>query len=162
MLPSVLGASIITGFAAGIPLALALMAAGALSGAFDIILMILTGGLGIYLLVRLVFAPFAAMLEEAGPVAAIVKSWQLVSGMWPRTFSMLFLLTLLLGLLQIAFGSFGALVPGVEAFLVSLVVIPLTVLADLLIYLDLRARKEDYTTERMQAELDALSGEHST
>lgn len=155
---SIVGASIITGLMAGIPLALALLTAGSLSGITNIILLILTGALGIYLLVRLVFAPFAALLEDAGPVAAVVKSWRLVSGMWLRTFAMLFLITMLLGFLQLAFQSFGALVPGIEAFLVSLVVIPLTVLADLLIYLDLRARKDAYSVDRMTAELDVLSG----
>jgi len=157
-LPSILGASILTGVIAGIPLALALLMAQTLSGIANIVLLIMTAALGVYLLVRLVFAPFVALLQQAGPVAALTGSWSLVSGMWLRTFAVLFLITLLLGVVQLVFQLFGALVPGIEAFLVSLVVVPLTVLADLLIYLDLRARRDGYDVEHMKSELDALSG----
>ncbi len=157
-LPSIVGASLLTGLIAGVPLALAMALAGTLSGATSIMLFVVTVVIGIYLIVRLVFAPFAALLEQLGPAAAVMRSWMLVSGMWLRTFGLLFLITLLLVLIQMAFQLFGLFIPGVEAFLVALLVVPLTVCANLLIYLDLRVRKESYSLEHMKAELEALSG----
>ncbi|MFW6056581.1 MAG: hypothetical protein ACOC9B_04660 [Chloroflexota bacterium] len=157
-LPSIVGASLLTGLIAGLPLALAMTLAGSLSGSTNILLFIVTLVLGIYLIVRLVFAPFAALLEQRGPAAAVMRSWNLVSRMWLRTFGLLFLITFLLGLFQMAFQLFGMIVPGVEAFFVSLVVVPLTVCANMLIYLDLRVRKEGYSLDHMQTELEALSG----
>lgn len=157
-LPSIVGASLLTGLIAGVPLALAMALAGSLSGSTGIMLFIVTVVLGIYLVVRLVFAPFAALLEQRGPAAAVVRSWTLVSHTWLRTFGLLFLITFLLGLFQIAFQLFGMLLPGVEAFLVALLIVPLTVCANLLIYLDLRVRKESYSLDDMKTELEALSG----
>ncbi|MFW6126246.1 MAG: hypothetical protein ACOC58_03990 [Chloroflexota bacterium] len=157
-LPSIVGASLLTGLIAGVPLALAMVLVGFLSDSTTIILFIVTVVLGIYLVVRLLFAPFAALLEQLGPAAAVMRSWTLVSDMWLRTFALLFLIHLLLALLQIAFQLFGIIVPGMEAFLVSLVVVPLTICANLLIYLDLRVRKESYSAEHMKSDLEALSG----
>ncbi len=157
-LPAIAGTSLLTGLAAGVPLTLAFLLGSSLSGPATVLLFIVTLLVGVYLLVRLVFAPFAALLEQAGPVAAMVKSWTLVSGMWLRTFAIFFLVTFLLGFVQLAFQAFGALIPGMEAFLTSLVVVPLTACADLLIYLDLRARKEGYSVDHMKTELEALSG----
>jgi hypothetical protein len=158
-LPFMLGASLFAGLAAGLPLSLAALLASATGSIPGYALLVLTVVLAVYLVVRLMFALFAALFEQKPTIEAVVRSWTLVSGAMPRTFALLLVIGLVVGVIQLGLQSLGALVPGLDALLVSLVVAPLTVVGDLLIYLDLRARKEGHNMESLQAELDALSGE---
>ena len=52
---------------------------------------ILFAVINIYIAVRLVFAPLAIAVRDAGPVSAITHSWQLTSGYWWYTFGALLL-----------------------------------------------------------------------
>ena len=158
-LPSMLGASFFAGLAAGLPLSLSAMLAGSTGSSVSYVLLVITIVLAVYLVVRLMFALFAALFEQKPSVNAIVRSWTLVSGAMPRTFALLLVIGLTVGLIQLGLQSVGTLAPGLDALLVSLVVAPLTVIGDLLIYLDLRARKEGHNLESLVSELDALSGE---
>jgi len=157
-LPSMLGASLFAGLVAGLPLSLATVA-GATGSVFGYVLLALTAIIAVYLVIRLMFAIFAALFEQKSTVEAIVRSWTLVSGAMPRTFALLFTIGLIVGGIQLGLQSIGTPLPGLDALLVSLVVAPLTVVGNLLIYFDLRARKEGLDCESMASELDALSGE---
>ena len=157
-LPSMLGASIIVGLAAGIPLGFgALIGAG--GGMAGYLLALPAIFAGVYLAVRLMFAPFIALFEQAGPLTATVRCWKLVSGSWLRTFGLLLIVALLLGAIQMPVLWLATFAPGTDAFLFALVLTPLTTLGNLLIYLDLRVRKDGYMTEHLTAELDMLAAE---
>jgi len=158
-LPFMLGASIFAGLAAGLPLSLAALLVGTTGGIVGYALLVLTVVLAVYLLVRLMFAIFAALFEQKTTIEAVVRSWTLVSGAMPRTFALLLIIGLVVGAIQLGLQSVGALMPGLDALLISLFVAPLTVIGDLLIYLDLRARKEGHNLESLVCELDVLSGE---
>jgi len=158
-LPFMLGASLFAGLVAGFPLSLAVAMAGATGSIFGYVFLGLTAVLAIYLVVRLMFALFAALFEQKSTVEAIIRSWTLVSGAIPRTFALLLSVGLVVGAIQLGLQSIGAPLPGLDALLVSLVVAPLTVIGDVLIYFDLRARKEGHNAESLAAELDVLSGE---
>ncbi len=157
-LPSMLGASIIVGLAAGIPIGFGgLLGAG--GGATNYLLAVPAIFVGVYFAVRLMFAPLIALFEQAGPLTAIVRCWKLVSGFWLRTFGLLFIVALLLGAIQMPVLWLAAFAPGIDAFLFALVLTPLTTVGNLLIYLDLRVRQDGYMTEHLAAELNALAGE---
>ena len=156
-LPSMLGASFFAGLVAGLPLSLALVLAGSTGSFAGYFLLALVVFIAVYLLLRLMFALFVALLEQQPTIGAIARSWGLVSGALQRTFGLLLAIGLLVGLLQFGLQSVGTPLPGLDALLVSVIVVPLTVVGDLLIYLDLRARKETYGAEHLAAELDALA-----
>ena len=156
-LPSMLGASVIVGLAAGIHIGFGgLLGAG--GGVDNYLLAVPAIFAGVYLAVRLMFAPLVALFEQAGPLTAIARCWKLVSGSWLRTFGLLFIVALLLGAMQMPVLWLATFAPGTDAFMFALVLTPLTTLGNLLIYLDLRMRKDGYMTEHLAAELDALAG----
>ena len=161
-LPSMLGAALITALTAGLPLALAASMTMSFLTIADVILLALTVALAVYLGVRLAFTVFAALLERAGMVEAVARSWRLVSEAWRRTFALLVLVSLLVGIIQIALEFAGAASPTAAAIISAVVVTPLTVIGNLLIYLDLRARKEGYSTGALAKELDALASPDSS
>ncbi|MBN1856404.1 MAG: hypothetical protein JW846_05555 [Dehalococcoidia bacterium] len=156
-LPSMLGASIFGGLAAGAPLALGgLLATG--GGVADYLLAVPLVLVGVYLAVRLMFSPLVALFEHTGPLHAIARSWRLVSGFWTRTFVVLLVMSLLLSAIEMPVLWLTASMPGVEAVLFALFMVPLTALGNLLIYLDIRVRKDGFMTEHLTAELDSLGG----
>jgi hypothetical protein len=154
-LPAMLGAGLIVALVVGIPTGLMFTLPTTFTAA-GFVLLVPIAMLVMYLLVRLMFVGYAALLEHAGPLAAVERSWNLVSGSWRRTFRLTVLISLCVFAVQLAFeltiGTSAA--PG--AILATLVVTPLTVIGNLLIYLDLRARKESYTAAQMTQELHTL------
>lgn len=155
-LPSILGASLIAAFAAGIPIGLTvtLMTVPTITSAA---LLVLTVAIAVYVFVRLMFVTYIALLEQTGPLAAVERSWSLVSGAWLRTFGLLLLVSIPAGIIQMALGFAGAAVPQLGALAAAVIVTPLTVIGNLLIYLDLRGRKQAYSTTTLTAELEALA-----
>jgi hypothetical protein len=97
-------------------------------------------------------------VENAGLVASMGRSWRLVQGRWWRTFFIMFLVVLLwyfAGLaleafLQVAVGVIGVVVSNYvalaalrgAAILVSALVTPVVQIAIVLLYFDLRVRRE--------------------
>lgn len=155
-LPAMLGGSAIAAVAAGMPLLLAVSFASSAGSIAGTMLLVLAAALALYVFVRLGFAVLVALLEQAGPLAAVGRSWMLVSRHWFRTCGLMLLVALLAGLLQTILELAAAAVPEAAALLAAIAVAPLTALGSLLIYLDLRARKEGYSAEQLAAELDAL------
>jgi hypothetical protein len=97
-------------------------------------------------------------IERAGLVGAIRRSWRLIQGRWWRTFLILFLVGLLYTVVQVSLAGFLGLANGLltivvsqyialaigqgASILVSSLAIPVLQIAIVLVYFDLRVRKE--------------------
>ncbi len=158
-LPHMIGAGLVAGLVVAAPVALAVVFTipSLFTRGVQLLLTLILLALAVYLAVRLLFAPLIALFQQAGPLSAVSRSWELVSGAWFRTFGLLVVVGLILGLLQAVVAHITGTVAAVEAFLTSLLVLPLSIIGNLLIYLDLRARKQSYATVQLSEELDALA-----
>lgn len=100
----------------------------------------------------------AMFIENLGLGAAMSRSWQLVQGRWWRTFLILFLVYILTSVVSAALGGFLYLGQGLLSIVVSpyitftiyeaaivvvnALIVPIFVISLVLIYFDLRVRKE--------------------
>ena len=109
----------------------------------------------IFLYIRLLVAPVALVVEGAGPVLALERSWRLTSGQWWRTCGVEVLkgLMALFGyllieipafLLAIVTGPVGWLLLAIGSSLVQVLVAPFLVAVTVVVYFDLRIRKEAF------------------
>lgn len=113
--------------------------------AFYIVLIVLV----VSIFVRLGLAPYAAAADRLSPTAAFGRSWSLVRRNWWRTFLPVFVIGIIVGFVV---GPVGAAAQFVSIAAIYLVVIPLisalatplTVIAYVVIYYDLRLRREGY------------------
>jgi len=121
---------------------------------------------GIFLYIRLLVAPVALVVEGAGPASVLERSWRLTSGQWWRTcgvevlkgvvawfgYALIETPTALLGFLT---GRVGWLFIGIGGSLVQLLITPFLVAVTVVVYFDLRIRKEAFdlavTAERVQS-----------
>ena len=154
-LPAMIGAGLIVALVVGIPtlLIFSLPTTFTITG---VVLLAPMAMLAMYLVVRLMFVGYAAVLEQAGALAAVERSWKLISGGWRRTFRLAVLLSLCLFAVQLAFELTIGTGSAAGAILATVVVAPLGITGNLLIYLDLRARKEAFTGAQLMEELQAL------
>jgi hypothetical protein len=115
--------------------------------------------LGIYIGVRLCVSIEALVVEGRRGTEAIGRSWGLVGGHWWHAFAALLVAFLLTGIVNAVitapFGATGWLVQAVAAAVATVVTLPYGVLVGVLLYLDLRARKERLTLEALRADLQA-------
>ena len=115
--------------------------------------------LGIYLGVRLAVSIQALVVEGRRGTEAMGRSWGLVGGHWWHAFGTLLVGWLLIGIvngvLTAPFGATGWFVQAVAAAVATAVTLPYGVLVGVLLYLDLRARKERLTRETLRADLQA-------
>ena len=113
----------------------------------------------IFLGVRWSVALPALLLERRGPFAAIGRSWSLVGGFWWKCFGTVFVAYLLVIVLSFAtgavLGAVLALLASTDSFLgislqelvtvgVELFALPLLAAVTLVLYVDLRVRKEGF------------------
>jgi hypothetical protein len=114
---------------------------------------------GIYLGVRLAVSIQALVVEGRRGTEAMGRSWGLVGGHWWHAFGALLVGWLLIGIvngvLTAPFGATGWFVQAVAAAVATVVTLPYGVLVGVLLYLDLRARKERLTRETLRADLQA-------
>src|SRR5947209_8602448 len=121
---------------------------------------------GIFLYVRLVAAPVAVVLEGAGPVAAWERSWRLTRGFgWKilGTVIVSYFITAVGGLIvQVPFfavgylaGGAGWVFLGAGQTLASLLTTPFSTIILVLIYFDLRIRKEAFDLSVLAQQLQA-------
>jgi hypothetical protein len=127
------------------------------------LLIVPLGVLAIYVFVRLSVIVPALMVEGAGPVQALKRSWALINNSWWRTVGLLVLLGLLnyvisegpayfitgiIGLFMRWLDplTLSAVTAGVQVF-TSLIYIPVELSAVTLYYFDLRVRKEGFDLE---------------
>jgi hypothetical protein len=114
---------------------------------------------GIYLGVRLAVSIQALVVEGRRGTEAMGRSWGLVGGHWWHAFGTLLVAFLLTGIVNAVitapFGATGWFVQAVAAAVATVVTLPYGVLVGVLLYLDLRARKERLTLETLRADLQA-------
>jgi hypothetical protein len=114
---------------------------------------------GIYVGVRLAVSIQALVVEGRRGTEAMGRSWGLVGGHWWHAFFTLLVAFLLTGIVNAVitapFGATGWFVQAVAAAVATVVTLPYGVLVGVLLYLDLRARKERLTLEALRADLQA-------
>jgi hypothetical protein len=114
---------------------------------------------GIYIGVRLCVSIEALVVEGRRGTKAMGRSWELVSGHWWHAFGTLLVAWLVIGvinsLITLPFSDTSWFVQGVVAAVATVVTLPYGVLVGVLLYLDLRARKERLTMEALRADLQA-------
>ena len=112
---------------------------------------------GIYIAIRLCVSIEALVVEGRRGTEAMGRSWGLVGGHWWHAFGTLVVAGLLTGIVNAVitapFGATGWVVQGVAAALATVVTLPYGALVGVLLYLDLRARKERLTIETLRTDL---------
>ena len=103
----------------------------------------------IYLGICWVFIFPAALLEGLGPIAALSRSYGLVKNSWWRVLG----ITLVVVLISGAISAILGMIPVVGLIVGSILVAPIYIIANTLLYYDLRVRKEEYTLEALSSEL---------
>jgi len=127
--------------------------------------------LWIWIFVSWIAVTPAMFVENIGLGAAMGRSWRLVEGRWWRTFLILFLMVILWWVVQIALGAFlqlgqvllqlfvspflAAAISAASGQIVGAVVNPILQIAIVLIYFDLRVRKEGMDLFQMAYRLSA-------
>jgi hypothetical protein len=111
----------------------------------------------IWVIVKLTMAPAAMFVERIGLFDAFSRSWRLTDSKWWRTFGILLLVTLLHSLLSyvltwltLGLAATALFLPGwvsaaivfTAIYLASGLVLPIVQIAIVLLYFDLRVRKE--------------------
>ena len=114
---------------------------------------------GIYIGVRLAVSIEALVVEGRRGTQAMGRSWELVGGHWWHAFGTLVVGGLLTGVVNAVitapFGNTSWFVQAVAAAVATVVTLPYGVLVGVLLYLDLRARKENLNLERLRTDLQA-------
>jgi Membrane domain of glycerophosphoryl diester phosphodiesterase len=114
---------------------------------------------GIYIGVRLVVSIEALVVEGRRGTQAMGRSWELVGGHWWHAFGTLVVAWLIIGVVNsvitLPFGDTSWFVQGLVSAVATTVTMPYGVLVGVLLYLDLRARKENLTLEALRADLQA-------
>jgi len=114
---------------------------------------------GIYIGVRLAVSIEALVVEGRRGTQAMRRSWELVGGHWWHAFGTLLVTGLLTGLVNILitapFGATSWVAQAVLAAIATTITLPYGALVGVLLYLDLRARKETLTVETLRADLQA-------
>jgi uncharacterized membrane protein len=114
---------------------------------------------GIYIGVRLAVSIEALVVEGRRGTQAMGRSWELVGGHWWHAFGTLLVAALLTGLVNalitLPFSGTSWFVQAVVAAVATVVTLPYGVLVGVLLYLDLRARKESLTMDALRADLQA-------
>jgi hypothetical protein len=121
---------------------------------------------GIFLSIRLLVAPVALVVEGAGPASALERSWRLTNGQWWRTCGVEVLKVVMLlaayvlietpiFVLSLVAGPVGWLLLAIGGSLVQIFATPFLVAVTVVIYFDLRIRKEAFdlavTAQRLQS-----------
>jgi Membrane domain of glycerophosphoryl diester phosphodiesterase len=116
---------------------------------------------GVYLIVRWIFIPETVVLERKGAFAALSRSGELVRGSWWRVAGIglvLFLLTAFLqaalggivgAILSLGSGTTGKLVGDAIQGVVRILIYPIELGGLVLLYYDLRIRKEGFDLQQM-------------
>ena len=114
---------------------------------------------GIYIGVRLAVSIEALVVEGRRGTQAMGRSWELVGGHWWHAFGTLLVAGLLTGLVNTLitspFGATSWVAQAVVAAVATTITLPYGALVGVLLYLDLRARKETLTLETLRTDLQA-------
>jgi hypothetical protein len=114
---------------------------------------------GIYIGVRLAVSVEALVVEGRRGTQAMGRSWELVGGHWWHAFGALVVAGLITGvvnaIITTPFNNTSWFVQAVAAAIATVITLPYGVLVGVLLYLDLRSRKETLTLERLRTDLQA-------
>jgi hypothetical protein len=114
---------------------------------------------GIYIGVRLCVSIEALVVEGRRGTEAMGRSWGLVGGHWWHAFGTLLVAALLTGIINAVitapFSATNWFAQAVAAAVATVITLPYGVLVGVLLYLDLRARKERLTMETLRGDLQA-------
>jgi hypothetical protein len=114
---------------------------------------------GIYIGVRLAVSIEALVVEGKKGTEAMRRSWDLVGGHWWHAFGTLLVAALIVGLVSnlitTLFNGMSWFIQGLAAAVATVVTMPYGALIGVLLYLDLRARKEQLDLDRLKADLQA-------
>jgi uncharacterized membrane protein len=111
--------------------------------------------LAIYFGTKWLFAPQAIVIEKCGPIRALSRSSELVKNNWWRVFG----IDMIFSLLANAVSSVGGIVPVLGPLAATVVALAGMVIAETLLYYDLRLRKEGFNIDIMAKELDIETGD---
>jgi hypothetical protein len=114
---------------------------------------------GIYLGVRLAVSIQALVVEDKRGSQAMGRSWELVGGHWWHAALTLLVAGLITGVVNAVittpFGAGAWFLQGIAAAVATIVTLPYGALVGVLLYLDLRARKERLDLDTLKANLQA-------
>jgi Membrane domain of glycerophosphoryl diester phosphodiesterase len=114
---------------------------------------------------RWLFAAPIVMLERAGAIAALRRSWRLVRGSTPRVFGITLLVGLITGILGAIVGALLNVITGfgdenvrllltqLASLVVAVLIQPISFIVVVLLYYDLRIRKEAFDIEMLAANI---------
>jgi tetratricopeptide (TPR) repeat protein len=111
-----------------------------------------------YFLVSWSFIWEAALLEGLSSKAAVSRSFALVKGNWWRIWGMLFVLSIIISPINAILGQ----IPGIGQIIGGILTTPFFVVGHILLYYDLRLRKEGYNVETLAGELNIKPDLRST
>ena len=134
--------------------------------AVGIVLLVLPGlavlCAGVYLAVRWSLSVASMMAEDIGPIRGLGRSWALVKSQWWRTFGIIVIVAIMQAIIGYAlgflFGVIAALattgdvqlaVVAVGSTLLGALINPITTIAIVLLYFDLRVRKEGLDLDQL-------------
>jgi hypothetical protein len=116
---------------------------------------------GIYIGVRLAVAVEALVVEGRRGRRAVARSWSLAKGHWWHAFGTLVVASLLSGVasvvLTVPFADAGWVARGLADAVARLLTLPYVALVGILLYLDLRTRREGLSLDALRADLRASS-----
>ena len=114
---------------------------------------------GIYIGVRLAVSTQALVVEDKRGTQAMRRSWDLVGGHWWHAAFTLLVAGLITGVVNAVitapFGAGAWFIQGIAAAVATTVTLPYGALVGVLLYLDLRARKERLHLDTLKADLQA-------
>jgi hypothetical protein len=114
---------------------------------------------GIYIGVRLAVSTQALVVEDKRGTHALRRSWDLVGGHWWHAAFTLLVAGLITGVVNAVitapFGAGAWFIQGIAAAVATTVTLPYGALVGVLLYLDLRARKERLHLDTLKADLQA-------
>jgi TRAP-type C4-dicarboxylate transport system permease large subunit len=114
---------------------------------------------GIYIGVRLAVSIQALVVEDKRGTDAMRRSWDLVGGHWWHAAFTLLVAALITGVVNAVitapFSAGAWLLQGIAAAVATTVTLPYGALVGVLLYLDLRARKERLDLDTLKANLQA-------
>jgi len=118
---------------------------------------------GIIVTIWFLLISATVVLERARPIRALERSRDLMKGNLSKGFSLVFLVSLLSGVIYFGLGFCLALVPWPHVVLglffeevIGAVILPIQTAVPVLLYYDLRIRKEAFDLERLAADFGAL------
>lgn len=113
---------------------------------------------GLIMLVFLSMAVPAFIIERRGVTDSMSRSWNLVSGSWWHVFGAIVVAAILSGIVSGIIGALGGdslIGAWITSAIASILTAPFYALVSVVLYVDLRSRKEGLDSATLQRELDA-------